>query len=211
MRGLYAIIDADFLEARGVSLVPFAEKVLEGGPAMVQLRAKRASARQTLEWLRALRPLCTGAGALLFANDRPDLAILSHCDGVHVGQGDLPVRAVREFARDLAIGVSTHDEAQLQEALAARPAYVAYGPVFATTSKEHPDPVVGLAGLSRASAIARSVSIPLVAIGGVDVARARDVATHADLGAVISALLPESGLAEVAERARDLAARLGGP
>ncbi|HEX7670050.1 MAG TPA: thiamine phosphate synthase [Polyangiaceae bacterium] len=211
MRGLYAIIDSDFLERRGVPLVPFAERVLAGRPAIVQLRAKHASARKTLEWLRELRPLCTSAGARLFANDRPDLAILSHCDGVHVGQGDLPPHAVRQFSRDLSIGVSTHDEAELEEALAEHPAYVAYGPVFATTSKERPDPVVGLARLEAAAGIARAAGVPLVAIGGIDVNRARDVARFAALGAVISALLPESGQGGVTERARELGLRLGGP
>jgi thiamine-phosphate pyrophosphorylase len=211
MRGLYAIIDADFLEGRGVPLVPFAERVLAGRPAIVQLRAKHASARKTLEWLRDLRPLCTSAGVRLFANDRPDLAILSHCDGVHVGQSDLPVAVVRQFAPDLSIGVSTHDEAELREALADHPAYVAYGPVFTTTSKERPDPVVGLARLETAAGIARGAGVPLVAIGGIDANRARDVAKFAALGAVISALLPESGLEGVTERVRELAVRLGGP
>ena len=210
MRGLYAIVDADFLEARSVPLVPFAERVLMGRPGIVQLRAKHALGRQTLEWLRALRPLCTRAGALLFANDRPDLAILSGCDGVHVGQGDLPVHHVRRFAPSLRVGVSTHNEDELIRALADRPEYVAYGPVFPTMSKGQPDPVVGVDGLARAGELSRRAGVPLVAIGGIDLARAPSVAPHAALGAVISALLPADGLAGVTGRVRELSGLLGG-
>jgi thiamine-phosphate pyrophosphorylase len=210
MRGLYAIIDADFLEASAIPLVEFAERVLAGRPGLVQLRAKHSSARATLEWLRALRPLSTVAGALLFANDRPDLAVLAKCDGVHVGQSDLSVRDVRRFAPSLRVGVSTHGEAELRAALAERPDYVAYGPVFQTTSKRRPEPTVGLEGLARAAELSRPARVPLVGIGGIDVARAPRVREHVDLGAVISALLPDDGLAGVTRRTRELSALLGG-
>jgi thiamine-phosphate pyrophosphorylase len=208
MRGLYAIIDADFLQASAIPLVDFAKRVLEGGPCLVQLRAKHSSARATLEWLRALRPLCTARGALLFANDRPDLAVLGGCDGVHVGQSDLSARDVRRFSPSLRIGVSTHGEAELLSALADRPDYVAYGPVFQTTSKKQPEPAVGLEGLARAAELSRPVHVPLVAIGGIDVGRARGVRAHAELAAVISALLPDEGLAGVTRRTRELSALL---
>lgn len=210
MRGLYAIIDADFLEISEVPLLEFAERVLAGGPSVLQLRAKHASARMTLEWLRALRPLCTERRALLFANDRPDLAVLAGCDGVHVGQADLFARDVRTFSPSLRVGVSTHGEAELRAALSEHPDYVAYGPVFQTTSKEQPDDVVGIAGLARAGELCRRAGVPLVGIGGIDVARAPHVRAHADLGAVISALLPTGGLAGVTARTRELSALLGG-
>jgi thiamine-phosphate pyrophosphorylase len=210
MRGLYAIVDADLLEASGVDLAGFAERVIAARPAVVQLRAKRAGARDVLEWLRTLRALCDAAAVLLFANDRPDLAVLARCDGVHVGQTDLRVSDVRRFAPHLRVGVSTHDEAQLGEALAFRPDYVAYGPVFPTRTKRDPDPVVGLAGLARASQQCRLAGVPLVAIGGIDLARAADVSAHAELGAVISGLMPRAGDPDPKAQAVLLHRALGG-
>jgi thiamine-phosphate pyrophosphorylase len=205
MRGLYAVVDVDFLEHRGIPLEPFAARVISAVPAAVQLRAKRARPRDILTWLHSLRALTVARGVPLFANDRPDLAVLSRCDGVHVGQEDLHVRDVRRFAPSLRVGVSTHDLEQLRDALALRPDYVAFGPVFATRSKENPDPVVGLSGLARASELSRQAGIPLVAIGGIDIDRAREVGALADMGAVIAALVPEDGdLAGVTARAAEL-------
>lgn len=211
MRGLYAIVDADFLERHGVPLVAFAESVISARPVAVQLRAKRAQPRDILAWLRAIRPSASARGVLIFANDRPDLAMLAGCDGVHVGQRDLEVSDVRRVAPGLRVGVSTHDEGELCAALELRPEYVAFGPVFGTTSKERPEPIVGVAALSRASVLCRAAGIPLVAIGGIDEARAPEVAPFADMGAIISGLLPAgSSLEDVAARAAALHRALGG-
>ena len=214
MRGLYPIVDVDSLRQLGnapLSITDFAECVLAARPPLLQLRAKQSGARDTLELLRALRPLCARAGTRLIANDRPDLALLAECDGVHVGQNDLPLATVREIAPGLLVGVSTHDSAQLAAALAEKPDYVAFGPVFDTASKERPDPSVGLAGLAEAYAAARAAQVPLVAIGGINLARAEQVAAHCDLAAVIAALIPNPGsLAGVTEAARALHAALGG-
>jgi thiamine-phosphate pyrophosphorylase len=177
----------------------------------VQLRAKRAESRDILAWLRAIRPAASAHGVLLFANDRPDLAVLSGCDGVHVGQHDLDVRDVRRIAPRLRVGVSTHDEGELREALAFRPDYVAFGPVFATASKEQPEPVVGVEALARAADLCRAAAVPLVAIGGIDEARAPEVSPFADMGALISGLLPEgSNLDGVSARVEALHRALGG-
>ena len=155
MTGLYPIVDLDALARAGLSPLAFAERVLLARPSLLQLRAKHASARDTLALLDALKPLCQRAGTLLFANDRADLALLAGADGVHVGQDDLPLAAVRRFAPSLKVGVSTHDFAQLERALLERPDYVAFGPVFETQSKLRPDTVVGLSGLSGAATRAR--------------------------------------------------------
>jgi len=176
---------------------------------MLQLRAKHADTRATLELLRALRPLCSEFGARLIANDRPDLAVLAECDGVHIGQEDLPLPLVRLLAPGLLVGVSTHTLEQLAAALAEKPDYVAFGPVFGTDSKERADPAVGLALLAQAHAAARSAGIPLVAIGGINLERAPVVAEHSDLGAVIAALQPNRGSLEgVSEAAQALHAAL---
>lgn len=205
MRGLYAIVDQDTL---GTELIPFAEAVLRARPAALQLRAKQAGARETLALLRALVPLCRAQGVPLFANDRPDLAVLAGTDGVHVGQEDLPVAEVRAFAPKLRVGVSTHTADELAAALEATPDYVAFGPVFATRSKAQPDDVVGLGGLERASRAARSHGVPLVAIGGIDAPRAASIAPLADAAAVIAALGRDPAQAEATARALHLA--LGG-
>ncbi len=193
VRGLYPIIDLDALAARGLEPLAFARAVLAARPALVQLRAKHASPRDALALLVALAPLCREAGVRLFANDRPDLALAAGCDGVHVGQDDLACDAVRRIAPSLAVGVSTHDPAQLAAALAARPDYVAFGPVFATGSKQGADAVVGRDALARAAGAARAAGVPLCAIGGFDEERIAAVARHADLVAVIGALLPPDG------------------
>jgi thiamine-phosphate pyrophosphorylase len=107
-------------------------------------------------------------------------------------------------------GLSTHDPVQLEAALRHRPDYVAYGPVFGTQSKENPDAEVGLAGL-RAAAHRVQGCCPLVAIGGITQATAREVGEIAELGSVIGALLPASSeLAEVTARAEQLQLALGG-
>jgi thiamine-phosphate pyrophosphorylase len=204
-RGLYPIVDVEGVRACGLDVVEFAARVLAARPALLQLRAKALGARQTLELARALVPLCRDAGALFFVNDRPDLAVLAGADGVHVGQSDLPIEEVRRFAPALKIGVSTHDLSQLDAALAARPDYVAFGPVFPTTTKENPDPVVGINGLVRAKERATATGVPLVAIGGIDREGAAKLAPLGVLGAVIGALLPRGGDIDAStELAREL-------
>jgi thiamine-phosphate pyrophosphorylase len=192
MRGLYAIADVGMLAARRLDPIAFAEAVLSVRPAALQLRAKDAPARETLALLRELAPMCHRVGVPLVANDRPDLALLAGCDLVHVGQDDIPIERARRLAPGIGVGVSTHNAEQLEIALALRPAYVAYGPVFETTTKANPDPVVGFAGLRAAYAQALAARVPLVAIGGISRERARLLVGGADAIAVISELMPPS-------------------
>jgi thiamine-phosphate pyrophosphorylase len=211
MHGLYAIVDAGALDQRSLNPVAFAEAVLSVFPAALQLRAKNVSARETLALLRELAPMCHRAGVQLVANDRPDLAILAGCDLVHVGQDDMPIERVRRIAPGLGVGISTHSLEQLDVALAARPEYVAFGPVFPTTTKINPDPVVGVAALSTAYARARAAGIPLVAIGGINYERARSIIATTDAVAAIADLLPASlaatGPRSVAEVLLEVTAR----
>jgi thiamine-phosphate pyrophosphorylase len=129
----------------------------------------------------------------LIMNDRADLCLAADFDGVHVGQDDLSPESVRKIigwgnqGNDRWLGVSTHNPGQLREADLTSADYLAIGPVFATSSKENPDPVVGLEGVSRARALTRK---PLVAIGGITRANAASVIeAGADSVAVISDLL----------------------
>jgi thiamine-phosphate pyrophosphorylase len=208
--GLYAIVDVTSLAERALDPVAFTAAVLEARPAALQLRAKSLPDADVVELLKALSPLCQHAAVPLVANDRVDLAVAAGCTYVHVGQGDTPLETVRRVAPALRVGVSTHTEEQLVAALASRPDYVAYGPVFPTVSKVDPDPCVGLDGLERASARATAVGVPLVAIGGVSLSRAPLVRPWATASAVIQALLPDAALSgparyeEVAARARAL-------
>ncbi|WP_437816947.1 thiamine phosphate synthase [Sorangium sp. So ce1078] len=217
MRGLYAIVDTDSLARRGLDPAAFAEAVLDARPGALQLRDKRGGAARTLSLLRAIQPLAARAGVPLFANDRADLAVLARCDGVHVGQDDLPVPAVHRLAQRagvaLRVGLSTHTPAQLEAALREQHLdYVAIGPIFATSSKERPDAVVGLEGLAALRAMVERArpGLPVVAIGGISLERAREVAPLCSAASIIAALLPEQGapasraLEDVSARARAL-------
>ncbi len=217
MRGLYAIVDVGALKARGLDPIAFAEAVLSARLAALQLRAKDAPPRDTLALLRELAPMCHRLSVPLVANDRPDWAVLAGCDMVHIGQTDMPIDRVRRLVPGIGVGVSTHDIAQLDAALAARPSYVAFGPVFDTATKVDPDPVVGASGLREAYKRARAAGIPLVAIGGITRDRARGLVGAADAVAVIGDLIPPTivgeqrysngdALHEVAARARVLSA-----
>ncbi len=188
---LYAIVDAGLLPD-GERLAGFARELAAAGVTLMQYRNKRGGAREMLEHARALRQ--AAGGARLILNDRADLCLAAEWDGVHVGQEDLSPEGARRILGDrLWVGVSTHSPEQVREAERAPVDYVAVGPVFATTSKENPDPVIGLEGVRRARALTRK---PLVAIGGITRANCRAVIeAGADCVAVISDLLPEPGQA----------------
>lgn len=171
-----------------VDPVEQARAACEGGAAVIQLRAKHATDRQLLAWARAIRTLTRAAGVRFVVNDRFDLALLAEADAVHLGQDDFPASALPASVRDrLQIGLSTHDLDQAREAVASRPAYVAYGPVFGTTSKHSPYSARTPAGLEK---IAREVSpLPCVAIGGITLDNVSRVAKAGASGvAVISAV-----------------------
>src|SRR5690349_18639921 len=117
MRGLYAIVDVTTLSRRHLSVLDVVDAIARAKPAALQLRAKDLAPRETLHLLRAIHPVCRESGVPLFANDRPDLAMLAGCEGVHVGQGDLPVHIVRRIAPMLRIGVSTHTFSEVERAI----------------------------------------------------------------------------------------------
>lgn len=145
---------------------------VRGGAAIVQLRLKDSGAGELLRIAREARKLCTTA--LLFINDRPDVARLAEADGVHLGQEDLPWQAARQIVGpQMIVGVSTHSDAEIDAAQGAD--YIGFGPIFATQSKPGAKlpPPHGIAGLRRAVQRSR---IPVVAIGGITSANAADVA-----------------------------------
>jgi len=117
MRGLYAIVDVTTLSRRHLSVLEVASAIARARPAALQVRAKDLAPREILQLLRAIHSVCRESGVPLFANDRPDLAMLAGCEGVHVGQGDLPVHMVRRIAPMLRVGVSTHTLSEVERAL----------------------------------------------------------------------------------------------
>jgi len=203
---LYCIADSAFLPTTG-ELLAFAEALVAGGCTLLQYRNKSGNARLMLEEARELKrrlsppshvsqkrrdaghPLIVSSVRLIM-NDRADLCLAADFDGVHVGQEDSSPESVRKIVGpERWLGVSTHNPEQICEANLTSAEYLAIGPVFATSSKEKPDPVVGLEGLRRARELTRK---PLVAIGGITRANAAAViAAGADSVAVISDLLRE--------------------
>jgi thiamine-phosphate pyrophosphorylase len=187
----YAIVDSS-AHSSSHDLVAYALELAAGGCGLIQYRNKNGNARVMLEQAWDLRRQ-TGTAApnlRLIMNDRADLCLAAEFEGVHVGQDDLSPEAVRAIiGPDRWLGVSTHNPEQLREADLTSADYLAIGPVFATSSKENPDPVVGLEGVRRARALTRK---PLVAIGGITRANAASVIeAGADSVAVISDLLRE--------------------
>lgn len=182
---LYAIIDASFFPDTA-ALLAFAEELRGAGVALFQYRNKRASTRQMLSQARELRRKVEGARLIM--NDRADLCLAAGFDGVHVGQEDLSVEGARRVVGDkLWVGISTHNPEQVRAEASGSADYVAVGPVFATSSKANPDPVIGLAGVRVARSLTQK---PLVAIGGITRENCRSVLeAGADAVAVISDLL----------------------
>jgi thiamine-phosphate pyrophosphorylase len=183
---LYAITDRDLSNCTHAEIVA---QMLAGGARLIQLRDKEASARELLDAARECLPLTRAAGARLILNDRVDVALTADADGVHLGQDDLTVAEAREMlGADKIIGISTHTPDQFLDALTTSADYIAIGPIYATTTKDNPSPVVGLDLLRDARGLADR---PLVAIGGINHKRAAEViAAGADCVAVIAALYP---------------------
>ena len=164
---LYAIADASFGDP-----VKLAEALFEGGARLVQVRNKNASARNALEHVERILALAP-PDALVLVNDRVDIALISGAAGVHLGQTDVPPKAAREIlGPNRIIGISTHNLQQAMDADGQPVDYVALGPIFATTTKSNPDPVVGVELLRAASQILHR---PLVAIGGITMRNIGDV------------------------------------
>jgi thiamine-phosphate pyrophosphorylase len=185
---LYVVCDADVCARAGWTLVDFAAACIDGGARFLQVRAKDAAGQWLLETTQAVAEQANAARALVIVNDRVDIARLAGAGGVHVGQTDLRPKAVRAIGgADLVVGLSTHTPDQYRAAKLEPVDYVAIGPVFATATKATGHEPVGLAAVSSA---AQATGLPVVAIGGITLERARSVIdAGARSVAVISDLL----------------------
>jgi len=201
MPRLYVILDAGLVRGGTEEI---AGQLIAAGVRLLQYRAKDVPARNVLETASALAQITRKDGAIFFVNDRPDVAYLAGAQGVHVGQDDLGVEQARLLIGEGRwVGVSTHNLEQFQTAAATSADYIAIGPVFSTTSKANPDPVVGTEMVRRVRALTQK---PIVAIGGIRLERAAEVIeAGADSVAVISDILCAS---DPARRAKEFVQRL---
>ncbi len=171
---------------------------------MLQWRDKRREKGAQLSEARALRELCAEHGALMIVNDHVDLALAAGADGVHLGQGDLPVEEVRRIVpAGFIVGASTNNVNEALQAEAAGASYIAIGSIYPTSSKE-PERTRA-ASLERLSEVKAAVGVPVVAIGGIDASNIEEVVrAGADAVAVISAVCsagdPQAAARELVER-----------
>jgi thiamine-phosphate pyrophosphorylase len=174
------------------------------GVRLLQYRSKAVPAREMLETARGLASIAREHKAAFFVNDRPDVAYLAGADGVHVGQDDLSVEQARAIVGEQGwVGVSTHSFEQFEEAAGTSADYIAIGPIYATTSKANPDPVVGTELIRKVRPLTKK---PIVAIGGIRLEGAAEVIeAGADSVAVISDIV---GDADPAKKARQFIERL---
>ncbi len=186
-RGLYGMVD---LSPSKPAVTPRSlyEPLWAAGVSTLQLRMKAGSAAAmlaVLDELLANKP----AGTRIVVNDRLDVALAAGADGVHLGQDDLPLAAARAVcaryaAPGFVLGISTHSEAQALAAIEGGADYIALGPIFATHSKNNPDPVVGI---ERLRSVCEKSPIPVIAIGGITIERVPDIAAAGAHGAAIIA------------------------
>lgn len=184
--GLYLILDPSVASTR--SLRDALRQSAQAGVKIVQYRNKNASMKEAYAEALPLRKLSEELDVLFIVNDRCDLALAVDADGVHLGQGDLPLDLARKvMGPDKLIGISTHNADQVREASAGKPDYLGFGPIFKPGSKQDHDPVVGIEGLRTIRAL---TSLPVFAIGGITVENVGDVMKAGANGvAVISAIL----------------------
>jgi thiamine-phosphate pyrophosphorylase len=199
---LYVILDAALLK---IPAKECAKSLVDAGVRLIQYRNKGASGRELFETSRELAEYLTPLGVQFIVNDRADVAALAGARGVHVGQDDLGVEQARVVMGDgKLVGLSTHNAGQFRSALETSADYIAVGPIFATGSKENPDPVVGVGFVREARGL---TDRPIVGIGGITLERVVEVIeAGADSVAIISDILRAE---DVGKRAREYVDLLG--
>jgi thiamine-phosphate pyrophosphorylase len=199
---LYAILDFNHGLKENLSI---AKALVDARVQLIQLRAKSAPSREYFDASRALNAELRSQGVRFIVNDRPDIATMVDAGGVHVGQEDFPVEEARKICGDSRwVGVSTHNLEQFRAAIRTSADYIAVGPIFPTSTKENPDPVVGLGLLRTVRPLTKK---PIVAIGGITIESAEVIyRAGADSLAVVRDLVEN---VNPAERAREYLAIAG--
>ncbi len=199
--GLYVVLDRQFLTGRDE--LDVAVQVIEGGARAIQLRDKQSKRGELLLVAQKLKELCSQAEVLFIVNDYLDLALAADADGLHIGQEDLPLSVVRrELPNDKMVGCSVTTVSQATRAQNEGADYIAVGSMFPTATKKE----AVVVGLEMLRALKRVVSVPLVAIGGINQSNIGEVmASGADAAAVISAAL---GAKDVKRAVRKLVAQM---
>lgn len=197
----YPILDTALLRRSGYDVRLAAEAILRAGVQVLQYRHKDAWTQTDFNEAEQIRNLCVEQGCVFVINDRADFARVLGA-GLHVGQYDLPPVAARKIIESLPLGFSTHNRRQLTYGNDEPVDYLSIGPIYPTTSKLKPDPVVGIAGVKTLRPITKK---KVVAIGGISLENAAEVfRAGADSVAVISELLPPDrsyeGVTEIAKR-----------
>ena len=204
---LYLVTDRSL--AKGRAMAEIVREAVAGGATCVQLREKDCGTREFLEEARALKEILKGTGVPLIVNDRVDVALAAGADGVHVGQGDMPIGDVRRLApKGWIVGVSAESTEDAVRAEREGADYVGASPVFATATKADHAAPLGLEGLRRMRA---ATTIPIVAIGGIHAGNAREVVrAGADGLAAVSAIVAaDDPRAAAAEMRREIEAARG--
>ncbi len=199
---VYPITDTDL---SGLSHAEQVDRLIAGGATLIQLRDKHAAPCDFYRQAEAALQIARKHYVRLIINDRVDIALALGADGVHLGQADIPVKAARRLLGEGAIvGISAHNLAQVEQATTMPVDYVAFGPIFKTSTKENPDPVAGVDALLTVRTIAGA--LPVVAIGGITMANAEEAwRSGADAVSSIAALVSDPS--KISENLRQMLAR----
>jgi len=182
---LYAILDPEQIKGRAIEEV--LRELVRGGVTMLQLRVKSLAVKDFLELAQLVRSETQRQDCRLIVNDRVDIAMACNADGVHLGQDDLPLHVGRKLMGDKIIGISTHDIKQAQQAERGGADYIGFGPMFGTTTK---DTGLTARGVDMLKQIRAAVTIPIVAIGGINEQNVSQVwQAGANSAAIISDIL----------------------
>ena len=197
---LYVITDPR--AQKGRSHIEVLTEAIRGGASVVQLRDKDASDEMLIGMGKALRKVCDRFGALFIVNERIEVAQAVGADGIHIGQEDLsPSEARRRLGRDKLLGVSTHTLAQAERAVQEGADYIGVGPIFKTPTKPDYPPV----GTELIREVKKSLKIPFVAIGGINLSNAEDVLSSGAYSvAVVRAVVSEENIYDAAGKFRAL-------
>ena len=200
--GRFHVLTDTVLQCR-LSHVELTELAIAGGADTIQFRQKGGATREMIRAAEQMQALCTRAGVTFVVNDRVDVAIASHADGVHLGQDDFPIPLARKLlGAEAIIGGSASSLEEARKCLLEGANYVGFGPVYATTSKGDAGPASGLGLLKQ---IVEAIPLPIIAIGGITRDNMPPVMRAGIHGiAVISAVCCQEDPKEAAKCLRDL-------